>query len=115
MLRVTLDVNGKTIGEMHIVRDLTSFGRFRSYAVSLRGEYQPRSRIESFDSEKGAWNLVSEAIKTIRWDGNERIENEAGLLAVKEEGGLCSVCEKPQYETPSGATCENGHGGAPTL
>lgn len=25
----------------------------------------------------------------------------------------CSVCNLPQYETPSGIVCDNGHGGAP--
>ena len=29
--------------------------------------------------------------------------------------GTCSVCGKPQFETPSGPCCENGHGGAPTI
>ena len=28
-------------------------------------------------------------------------------------GTNCSVCGKPQYESPGGVTCENGHGGAP--
>lgn len=26
----------------------------------------------------------------------------------------CSECGMPQFETPSGLTCKNGHGGAPT-
>lgn len=30
-----------------------------------------------------------------------------------ETGDLCSVCMKPQFSSPSGVTCENGHGGAP--
>lgn len=30
-----------------------------------------------------------------------------------ENGDLCSVCMKPQFSSPSGVTCENGHGGAP--
>ena len=30
-------------------------------------------------------------------------------------GKLCSICNKPQYETPSGDACEEGHGGAPPL
>lgn len=29
------------------------------------------------------------------------------------ERTICSVCNEPQFETPSGWTCENGHGGAP--
>lgn len=26
---------------------------------------------------------------------------------------LCSTCQNPQYNSPSGITCANGHGGAP--
>jgi len=28
-------------------------------------------------------------------------------------GTLCSDCGLPQYDTPGGACCNNGHGGAP--
>lgn len=28
-------------------------------------------------------------------------------------GEYCYACGLPQYETPSGVVCENGHGGAP--
>lgn len=28
---------------------------------------------------------------------------------------ICSVCNLPQFSTPSGWTCENGHGDAPPL
>lgn len=27
----------------------------------------------------------------------------------------CSVCNEPQFDTPSGVTCSNGHGGAPSV
>jgi hypothetical protein len=27
-------------------------------------------------------------------------------------GTVCSICGEPQFETPSGASCKNGHGGA---
>lgn len=27
---------------------------------------------------------------------------------------ICSLCDNPQWETPSGLTCCNGHGGAPS-
>jgi hypothetical protein len=27
----------------------------------------------------------------------------------------CSVCRLPQFETPHGLTCDNGHGGAPSI
>lgn len=26
---------------------------------------------------------------------------------------VCSICNAPQFQTPSGSTCINGHGGAP--
>lgn len=28
---------------------------------------------------------------------------------------LCADCGKPQFETPSGIVCENGHGGAASI
>lgn len=28
---------------------------------------------------------------------------------------LCSVCKEPQFSTPSGLVCKNGHGGAPSI
>lgn len=28
---------------------------------------------------------------------------------------LCSMCKETQFETASGWTCKNGHGGAPVL
>jgi hypothetical protein len=33
--------------------------------------------------------------------------------AFKHVGTRCSICLEPQYKTPSGVTCKNGHGGAP--
>lgn len=40
----------------------------------------------------------------------EKMEPEKKLT-----GTLCSECREPQFETPSGATCVNGHGGADPL
>lgn len=31
--------------------------------------------------------------------------------APKKNGLVCSVCKSPQYDTPSGTICDNGHGG----
>jgi DNA N-6-adenine-methyltransferase (Dam) len=45
-----------------------------------------------------------------------KLPSVAGDLAFGDcprNGLLCSVCEAPQRVTPSGAICENGHGGAP--
>jgi hypothetical protein len=30
-------------------------------------------------------------------------------------GTLCSVCLEPQFESPGGTICSNGHGGAPPV
>jgi len=43
-----------------------------------------------------------------------------GLLENPEEeldytGTRCSVCGEEQYDTPSGVTCPNGHGGADSV
>jgi hypothetical protein len=40
-------------------------------------------------------------------------EEDDDLDGEEEEytGTLCSVCGEPQYESPSGVVCENGHGG----
>jgi len=32
----------------------------------------------------------------------------------EETGTTCSVCNEPQFESPCGITCRNGHGGAPS-
>lgn len=42
---------------------------------------------------------------------SETGRNQAG----EGEQPLCSVCSEPQFTTPSGDTCPNGHGGAPSL
>ena len=63
MLRVTIDVNGKIIGEMKIVRDLTDNDQVRNYTVKLRGDDFPKCRVLGFDSKLGPWHLVAEAIK----------------------------------------------------
>ena len=33
----------------------------------------------------------------------------------KPTGEYCEVCGEPQYETPGGVCCRNGHGGAPSI
>ena len=37
-----------------------------------------------------------------------------GNLADLATAPKCAVCGERQYETPSGMTCPNGHGGAPS-
>lgn len=33
----------------------------------------------------------------------------------QQTGKRCIICKKPQFNTPSGITCELGHGGAPSI
>lgn len=48
-----------------------------------------------------------------------RVPRQPGELDITQfrHVGWCSVenCGLPQYRSPSGAVCENGHGGVPTL
>lgn len=55
---------------------------------------------------------------------DEAAEELAELRKVIDESGpwkpgvggltsLCSVCDEPQFASPGGQTCPNGHGGAP--
>ena len=38
-------------------------------------------------------------------------ERKLDILDCPTNGLKCSVCNKPQYDTPGGATCVDGHGG----
>ena len=38
-----------------------------------------------------------------------------GTDARTDVGKLCSVCREPQFETPSGMCCSNGHRRAPSI
>jgi len=52
-------------------------------------------------------------------DTSNSIENYPDELITSDEpsltGDKCSLCGEPQLNTPSGVTCKNGHGGAPSL
>lgn len=42
-----------------------------------------------------------------------RIDDNLPVTAYRANGLLCVVCDMPQYLTPSGECCPQGHGGAP--
>lgn len=71
------------------------------------------------------WNKLSvflKACRTINAEGcqlYQLLEGIKGPLAITapegwsdESVGTCPVCNEPQFETPSGPCCKNGHGGA---
>lgn len=41
--------------------------------------------------------------------------NDAEAFTASVTMNLCSLCGEPQYRTPSGDVCKNGHGGADPL
>jgi hypothetical protein len=47
-------------------------------------------------------------------DGNVRSQEDV-FSDLSLTGTRCSVCNEPQYKTPGGDVCKNGHGGAPPL
>lgn len=70
----------------------------------LNADAWPR---EELAPAKPAPNSLSSLVRSLRLDA---FADEA------EPNGLaCGVCGEPQMETPSGATCPNGHGGAQGL
>lgn len=42
-------------------------------------------------------------------------QREVPIYAFPATGTLCSVCGELQFEVPGGASCINGHGGAPPM
>lgn len=64
MLEVKLRVNLKEISSIVIRRDKTDFGRIRNYTIFDENNHEV-GRVKDFDSDRGAWQLVSEALKVI--------------------------------------------------
>lgn len=64
MLRVRLDINLNVVDELVIVRDRSDFGNVRSYNV-MNSNNHKIGRVENFDSARGAWQLVREALNVI--------------------------------------------------
>ena len=55
-------------------------------------------------------------IETKEWDQlATRVAEHVAAMRSKNAKTLCSLCREPQFETPSGITCKNGHGGAPSI
>lgn len=56
-------------------------------------------------------SLCFEALELV----GAEVDEPADTGELKKTGTYCSVCGGPQYSTPAGDTCNNGHGGAPGL
>ena len=65
----------------------------------------PENGEPDFDDEVLVFETHARAFVTHR-EREEAFREREGL-------GLCSVCQEPQWKSPAGVTCVNGHGGAP--
>jgi len=53
-----------------------------------------------------------------QWDEETPIDEAWDRFNAGDTGvcvGLCEMCEEPQYMSPGGEVCKNGHGGAPSI
>jgi ElaB/YqjD/DUF883 family membrane-anchored ribosome-binding protein len=69
-----------------------------------------KAEVEAFTTTR----IMAAGIKAIQ-DQNELPEPSElpALEAYPRTGLMCSECGMPQYNTPGGEVCKNGHGGAP--
>lgn len=60
--------------------------------------------------------VADRVVEFAQWriDNHDQLKEPGitGSIVLNSEQKYCSVCGQPQYETPSGITCSNGHGGA---
>lgn len=55
-------------------------------------------------------------IEVAEWNKvNALVADHIVEIRNKNAKTLCLLCGEPQFETPSGITCKNGHGGAPSI
>lgn len=92
-------MSGKTLGEL----------AFDAYNSSRGG-------VNHLGKQTPPWGLLTPEIREA-WEA-------AALAVLREVAGtvpepeaeptqlFCSLCHEPQFETPAGTTCVNGHGGA---
>jgi len=64
MLEIRIYVNLKNIGSIVILRDRTDLGRVCNYTVKNHNNHQI-GRIKDFDTKRGAWQLLLEALKVV--------------------------------------------------
>lgn len=77
-----------------------------------------KKKVNEFDFNEFMDDLPSDCLQELETlDSNTQFSHDYKFdpLAVKYTGMLCIDCHKPQFITPSGDSCENGHGGAPSV
>ena len=77
--------------------------------IMLIGALANTASVEFKDAPKGKDAIKENIAKDVNSveEENEQVDFEAEYT-----GTNCSICGEPQFTSPSGITCENGHGGA---
>ena len=73
-----------------------------------------KQNIMNFNFDEFMDDLPSDCLLELESIDNEDIDiiHEFDELNLKYNGLFCEICREPQYLTPSGNMCKNGHGGA---
>jgi hypothetical protein len=87
---------------------------------ALLGELVKTGYLKGVFVPGGAGELVRRIEAEIEQTGlDKQSEPQRGFPSTTAEwprtNTICSVCKEPQYKTPAGPCCTNGHGGAPPL
>lgn len=70
---------------------------------------------EARDLEKPEIPPATSNLLSVKVNGIEVGRITKFEISTIEAPQLCSICREPQYHTPSGWTCKNGHGGVDPL
>lgn len=106
--------------------NLDHIARIKEIANQIRDEELKDFNVELRPFSDGDIKCVVKALERFRIekkvqageqdiaDGKTKSQEDV-FKNLKLTGTRCSVCREPQFETPSGDLCKNGHGGAPPL
>ena len=59
--------------------------------------------------------LFHQNAEYVQYTGKYQNQRDEPVAALQATGTYCSVCNLAQFDSPSGVTCPNGHGGAEPL
>jgi hypothetical protein len=94
-----VEIAKKTLDNLLTALQKLREGVAKGAGLMEEGEQDPR-----FEGERSA--------EVYRPNGlRRRLEDEGPAEAYPLNGLLCPECGTPQYDTPGGACCKNGHGG----
>lgn len=95
-------------------------GHYCKPCLDMEIDYFRRRRVElQVELERVDASLTGLGVPVAKWaltyssKGGTPMptKGDGSLYSFPLNGLYCSMCKKPQYQTPSGSMCENGHGG----